>query len=151
MHWYVIFCVFTYFHCCFSVIWLISPLDGKSPVAVVPPGMVPKATVVGHLFRHSCPWQHGVTWILQPHPFHRSAPRCYEWQSTDTEEVSCTHRYTTSSQRYCTTVFLFFLWLKKLMLENPPMWLNCNNCAKMSGSKFPDSAVKDSLQVMANT
>lgn len=99
---HIIFNIFTYVPCCYSVTWLISRLDGKSPVAVevVPPGMVPKATVVGHLFRHSCPWQHGVTWILRPHPFHRSVLRCYEWRSTDTEEVSCTHRYTTSSPRY---------------------------------------------------
>lgn len=100
---YVILCVFNHVLSCLSVIWLISPLDGKSPVAVgvEPPGRVPKATGVGHLFRHCCPWRHGVIWTLQLHPFHRSALRCYEWQSTDTEEVSCTHRYTTSSPRYC--------------------------------------------------
>ncbi len=33
------------------------------------------------------------------------------------------------------------------MLENPPMWLNYNNSAKMSGPKFLHSAVTDSLQV----
>ncbi len=46
------------------------------------------------------------------------------------------------------------LWhdLKKagFMLENPPMWLNYNNSAKMSGPKFLHSAVTDSLQVIAN-
>ncbi len=36
------------------------------------------------------------------------------------------------------------------MLENPPMWLNYNNSAKMSGPKFLHSAVTDSLQVIAN-
>ncbi|KAK3537280.1 hypothetical protein QTP70_006990 [Hemibagrus guttatus] len=45
------------------------------------------------------------------------------------------------------------LWhdLKRwFMLENPPMWLNYNNSAKMSGPKFLHSAVTDSLQVMEN-
>ncbi len=37
-----------------------------------------------------------------------------------------------------------------LMLENPPMWLNYNNSAKMSGPKFLHSTVTDSLQVIAN-
>ncbi len=36
------------------------------------------------------------------------------------------------------------------MLENPPMWLNYNNSAKMSGPKFLHSTVTDSLQVIAN-
>ncbi len=36
------------------------------------------------------------------------------------------------------------------MLENPPMWLNYNNSAKMSGPKFLHSAVTHSLQVIAN-
>ena len=35
------------------------------------------------------------------------------------------------------------------MLENPPVWLNYNNSAKMSGPTFLHSAVKDSLQVIA--
>ncbi len=40
---------------------------------------------------------------------------------------------------------------RRFMLENPPMWLNYNNSAKMSGPKFLHSAVTDSLQVIANT
>ncbi len=39
---------------------------------------------------------------------------------------------------------------RRFMLENPPMWLNYNNSAKMSGPKFLHSAVTDSLQVIAN-
>ncbi len=39
---------------------------------------------------------------------------------------------------------------RRFMLENPPMWLNYNNTAKMSGPKFLHSAVTDSLQVIAN-
>ncbi|KAK3569486.1 hypothetical protein QTP86_031421 [Hemibagrus guttatus] len=45
------------------------------------------------------------------------------------------------------------LWhdLKKVVhARNPPMWLNYNNSAKMSGPKFLHSAVTDSLQVMEN-
>ncbi len=40
---------------------------------------------------------------------------------------------------------------RRFMLENPRMWLNYNNSAKMSGPKFLHSAVTDSLQVIANT
>ncbi len=40
---------------------------------------------------------------------------------------------------------------RRFMLKNPPMWLNYNNSAKMSGPKFLHSAVTDSLQVIANT
>ncbi len=36
------------------------------------------------------------------------------------------------------------------MLQNPPMWLNSNNSAKMSGTKFLHSDVKHSLPVIAN-
>ncbi|KAI4901942.1 hypothetical protein NFI96_021236 [Prochilodus magdalenae] len=32
---------------------------------------------------------------------------------------------------------------RQFMLENPPMWLNYNNSAKMSGPKFLHRAVKD--------
>ncbi len=39
---------------------------------------------------------------------------------------------------------------RRFMLENPPMWLNYNNSAKMSGPKFLHSTVTDSLQVIAN-
>ncbi len=39
---------------------------------------------------------------------------------------------------------------RQFMLENPPMWLNYNNSAKMSGPKFLHSTVTDSLQVIAN-
>ncbi len=39
---------------------------------------------------------------------------------------------------------------RRFMLENPPMWLNYNNSAKISGPKFLHSAVTDSLQVIAN-
>ncbi len=39
---------------------------------------------------------------------------------------------------------------RRFMLENPPMWLNYKNSARMSGPKFLHSAVTDSLQVIAN-
>ncbi len=39
---------------------------------------------------------------------------------------------------------------RRFMLENPPMWLNYNNSAKMSEPKFLLSTVTDSLQVIAN-
>ncbi len=39
---------------------------------------------------------------------------------------------------------------RQFMLENPPMWLNYNNSAKMSGPKYLHSAVTDSLQVITN-
>ncbi len=39
---------------------------------------------------------------------------------------------------------------RRFMLKNPPMWLNYNNSAKMSGPKFLHSTVTDSLQVIAN-
>lgn len=37
-----------------------------------------------------------------------------------------------------------------VILENPPMWLNYNNSANMSGPKFPSGALRGSLQVIAN-
>lgn len=39
---------------------------------------------------------------------------------------------------------------RRLMLENPPMWLNYNNSAKIRGPTFLHSAVEDSLPVIVN-
>ncbi len=39
---------------------------------------------------------------------------------------------------------------RRFMLSNPPMWLNYNNSAKMSGPKFLHNTVTGSLQVIAN-
>uniref|UniRef100_A0A803K2Y2 Tc1-like transposase DDE domain-containing protein n=1 Tax=Xenopus tropicalis TaxID=8364 RepID=A0A803K2Y2_XENTR len=41
-------------------------------------------------------------------------------------------------------------WLKKNKMKTLDGLLNYNNSAKMSGPKFLQSAVKDSLQVIAN-
>lgn len=69
-------------------------------MGAAPPAMVTQATEVGLQFLRCYPWQRVVTWTSRRHLFHRSAPRCCEWQSTDTEEDSCTRRFITSSPRY---------------------------------------------------